>query len=176
MASNPSLPSCPSQRPSIPLRKLTDKRPLKIKPIGRWTNFRFGGFWQVGPIFRDDLFHELLGFQGFRVTPSHTDQEVVDKPSDVQKKTRLSGITVKFQGRGGTGVPNHLGKSGMASGFFMNCGEYYCLLCLGEVWSWRGVDWWNWWWWWWWWWWIALFGYVVLFVGWLSVCSLTRCR
>ena len=33
-------------------------------------------------------------------------EEVVDKPSDVQKKTRLSGITVKFQGRGENPPPS----------------------------------------------------------------------
>lgn len=56
------------------------------------------------PIFRFFFPHELL--VSGSVTPSHlNNQEVVDKPSDVQKKTRLSGITVKFQGRGSWNQP-----------------------------------------------------------------------
>lgn len=95
---------------------------------------------QVGPIFSGFFPYELL-VSGF--CNSHlNNQEVVDKPSDVQKKTRLSGITVKFQGRGWWNSP--FGAPGMGMGGwgplrklrfdmandFSFCGEFY-LLCFG---------------------------------------------
>lgn len=60
VASNPSLP-CPSQHPSIPLRKTNSQTPIENQPtVGRWPKFQPLGASKLG-LFSVGFFpHELL--------------------------------------------------------------------------------------------------------------------